>query len=57
MRPQAQIRFRKMRQAGRHHGRSTDGIRKVYFDPEIRAARRSAIQRRPRAVPVTTDTR
>jgi hypothetical protein len=52
---QYQTRIRRMRQPGRHHGRSTDGIRKVYFDPEIRAARRNAIARRPRSVPVTAE--
>jgi hypothetical protein len=41
MRPQKQIRVRKMRQPGRHHGRSTDGPREVYYDPSIRAARKA----------------
>lgn len=36
---QYRTRVRKMRQPGQHHGRSTDGIRQVYHDPKIRAAR------------------
>lgn len=37
MQPQTQV--RKMKRAGQHHGRSTDGIRQVYYDPAIRAAK------------------
>jgi hypothetical protein len=37
MRPQ--YRVRKMRQHGRHHGRSTDSICQVYYDEAIRRAR------------------
>lgn len=36
---QYKTRVRKMRQPGRHHGRSTDGIRQTYHDPDVRAAR------------------
>lgn len=36
---QPQTRVRKMRPAGRRTGRKTDGIRQVYYDPAIRAAR------------------
>jgi hypothetical protein len=36
---QPQRRIRKMRQHGRHHGRSTDGIRQNYYDEKIRRAR------------------
>ena len=38
---QPQTRVRKMRRPGRHTGRSTDGIRQVYHDPDLRAARRA----------------
>jgi hypothetical protein len=41
MRPY-QTRVRKMRQPGRHPGRSTDGIRQAYHDPAIRAAKAAA---------------
>jgi hypothetical protein len=36
---QPQTRVRKMRPAGRRTGRKADGIRQVYYDPAIRAAR------------------
>lgn len=37
MKPQARV--RKMRQPGRHPGRSTDSVCQVYYNPAIRAAR------------------
>lgn len=36
---QYRTRVRKMRQPGRHPGRSTDGICQTYYHPAIRAAR------------------
>lgn len=36
---QPQTRVRRMRRIGRHHGQSTDGIRQVYYDPAVRAAK------------------
>ena len=45
---QYQTRVRKMRPRGRHHGRSTDGIRQVFRDDAIITAK-AAQQRAARA--------
>ena len=39
---QYQTRVRKMRPRGRHHGRSTDGIRQVFRDDAIITAKAAA---------------
>lgn len=41
MRPQVRVRKMRSPKNPRKHGRSTDGIRQVYHDPAIRAARRA----------------
>lgn len=38
---QPQTRVRRMRRTGQHPGRSQDGERETYYDPEIRRAKRA----------------